>query len=354
MHGLPAFANRSRNPYNALLYEALQRRGVEVRESSSRAPAAGEIVHVHWPESHLNHRRFVRALPRSVRLLADLAAARRRGARLVWTVHNLGSHEGLYPRTEELFWRAVIPMVDGWIALNEASHTLALGRWPALESRPSAVVPHGHYRGVYPTGIDRADARARLGLAADDRVVAFVGRIKAYKGVPELMKAFTTVDGSGTTLLVAGRIETDALARELDAVAAGDERIVLRPGEVADADLQIYFAASDLVVAPFVTILNSGSVLLALSFNRPVLVPAIGSMPALARSIGGGWVQLYEGALGGETLAAALDRAPKAGPGGDDAFGPDLRAFEWDEIAERTERLYVEVLATGHQKASRT
>jgi beta-1,4-mannosyltransferase len=343
---LPAFSNRERNPYNALLYGAVLGRGVDVREYSSGAALRGRpgIVHVHWPESHLNHRHWVRASTRSARRLAELAVARRRGARLVWTVHNLGSHEHRYARTEAWFWRAFVPMVDGWVALSGSGAEAAIDRWPALADVPHTVAPHGHYRGAYPDSVTAERARDALGWGGDAPTAGFVGRIKRYKGVAELIDAFSGIDDPDARLLVAGRVETDDLAIDLRARAARDGRITLREGVVSDDQLQVVLRACDLVVAPFVDVLNSGSVLLALSFDRAVLVPAIGAMPSLAADIDGGWVQTYDPPLTAERLREAIATARTL------TGAPDLGRFDWDVAAARHVELYREVT---HENASR-
>jgi glycosyltransferase involved in cell wall biosynthesis len=345
----PAYANRHRNPYNALLADGLRAQGAEVVEYSPevlRDVGAGTVIHVHWPESNLNHRRWVRAAPRSARVLRELARARRRGARVVWTVHNIGAHDSRWHRTEALFWRRFLPLVDGWLSLSPDAVEQVIRRWPPLESRPHAVTEHGHYRGVYATDVTRADGRARLGLTGNGPVIAFVGRIKPYKGVPGLVRAFAGLAEPEARLVVAGRVETPALGAELHALAAEDERVVLIEGVVPDDELQVLFGAADLVVAPFVDILNSGSVLLALSFDRPVLVPARGSMPRLAGLVGAPWVQTYEGELGAADLKDALTAVSVLGA----SDRPDLAVFDWSVIAARTVALYQRVL--GHDVES--
>jgi glycosyltransferase involved in cell wall biosynthesis len=345
----PAYANRHRNPYNALLADGLRAQGVEVVEYSPDVLGDVDtrtVVHVHWPESNLNHRRWVRAAPRSARVVLELARARRRGARVVWTVHNIGAHDSRWHRTEALFWRRFLPLVDGWVSLSPDAVEQVIRRWPALASRPHAVTEHGHYRGAYPAEVTRAAARARLGLAGPGPVVAFIGRIKPYKGVPGLLRAFGGLAAPDARLVVAGRVETAALAAELRALAAEDERVVLIEGVVPDEELQVLFGAADLVVAPFVDILNSGSVLLALSFDRPVLVPARGSMSRLAELVGSPWVQTYEGEPATADLEDALTAVSVIGS----SEGPDLAAFQWGPIAERTVALYRRVL--GHDAES--
>jgi hypothetical protein len=101
----------------------------------------------------------------------------------------------------------------------------------------------------------------------------------------------------------------------------------------------VLLRAADLVVAPFADILNSASVMLALSFDRPVLAPALGSLPGVAEAVGAGWMRLYEPPLTSVDLAGALVDLPRADE------RPDLVAFEWSAIAEGTEALYRSVAA---------
>ena len=45
---------------------------------------------------------------------------------------------------------------------------------------------------------------------------------------------------------------------------------------IPDAELQVWLRAADVVVLPFRDILTSGSAILALSFGRAVVAPALG------------------------------------------------------------------------------
>jgi hypothetical protein len=101
--------------------------------------------------------------------------------------------------------------------------------------------------------------------------------------------------------------------------------------------VQCYLRAADLVVVPFTELTNSGSALLALSFDRPILVPARGAMAEVQALVGGDWVYTYEEELTPDLLAAALDWAVKRPK---DAV-PRLDALEWPEIARRTLTCYL-------------
>jgi glycosyltransferase involved in cell wall biosynthesis len=333
----PAFANRRANPYNGLLYDALRRRGVDVDELvlSDIGGQRADIVHLHWPESPLNKARRKAAAYRSVELLVALVRLRRRGARIVWTAHNLRSHFGRYPRAERLWWKAFLPLLDGWISLSPTAAEAAVREHPRLARIAHAIVPHGHYREAYPD-TDRATSRRMLQLDDGQPLILFVGRVKPYKGVPELCTAFRDVAGADVRLLIAGRCDEPDLAREIEQHAAADSRILLRLHELSEDEVTALLRAADLVVLPFRAVLNSGSALLALSFDAPVLCPRTGALGELADAVPG-WVTTYDDPLTAALLEQCL-RTPRP------AGRPELAAFEWSEIAARTEAFYLRVL----------
>jgi glycosyltransferase involved in cell wall biosynthesis len=329
----PAFANRAANPYNSLLSDALTERGAVVREfEPGWRPTGADVVHLHWPETFLNEPSALVAARRSAKLLVRLARERRRGSRVVWTAHNLSSHGALHPALEPVFWSLFTRLVDGWTTLSETARAAVVDRWPRLAAVPHAVIPHGHYRDAYPDagGHGRGGARDRDGQT----VLLFFGRVKRYKGVPELLRAFTRLPHPDWRLVVAGRCVDADLAAELHVLADEDARIRLDLRDLPEEEVVPLLAGADLLVAPYADILHSGTALLALSFGLPVAVPDKGAMRELQDAVGAAWVRTYEGTITPdvlEQLAAALP--PPTAP-------PDLRGFEWGDGAAATLELY--------------
>jgi glycosyltransferase involved in cell wall biosynthesis len=305
----PAFANRSLNPYNYRLSLELERCGVAVYEYRPWAWFARryDVAHVHWPESTFNHG-LAGALATTETLLRVLDALRARGTRVAWTAHNVRSHGGRYPRPEAAFWRRFVARVDGVVALTGGGVDEARRAHPGLATKPAFVVPHPHYRGEYEDALTRAEARARLGLPAGARVLLFFGQIAEYKNVPALVRCFGRLADPSARLVVAGRPKTAALAGELARAAAGDGRVLFEPSFVERARVQTFFRAADAVALPYRDILNSGSALLALSFDRPVLLPRLGAFAELRDAAGGAWVRGYDRLEPGE-LGALLEHA---------------------------------------------
>ncbi|HET6908588.1 MAG TPA: glycosyltransferase family 4 protein [Mycobacteriales bacterium] len=329
----PAFANPTGNRYNALLSAALQRLDVTVDEWSPRLwPPRFDIVHVHWPDVPLNIRPPTHAAVRTVQTLESLALSKARGARIVWTAHNVRSHVQRRPRAERRYTAAFDHLVDGWIALSDSSAALVTAAHPALANTPFVVTPHGHYRGAYPDTLTRAAARDHLGLDAHHRVALLLGLIRRYKGADRLIEVFGELTEANFRLLVAGRCDEPDLARQLQRAASDDPRVTLRLESVADDDLQLWLRAADVAVLPYRAVLNSGSALLALTYDVPVLAPGVGSLVELAADVPE-WVHLYAGDLTPADLRAALQRPAPSGQ-------PDLHRYDWDSVARQTLEFY--------------
>ncbi len=328
----PAFINRWMNPYNWLLNTHLASLGVRVAGATPWRVlrGQGDVWHLHWPDHVFNQRSAARAALGARALLHLAREGRQRGLRLVWTVHNLRAHDGRHAALEEQFWRDFLPLVDGVIHLTRAGQAAASERLPALDPRPTWVIPHGDYRSEYVTPHDRAAARRDRALPTDAPVVLYTGRIRPYKNVPALLDAFAGLADRSARCVVTGAVTDPGLRQELAQAASADARVRLELRHLRRPDLASALRAADLVVLPYREILNSGSALLALSLDRPVLVPNRGALAELARQVGADWVRCYDGALTTAVLEDALTWAretPRA------AQAP-LEAFAWPHIAQ--------------------
>lgn len=308
----PAFSSGTKNPYTTVLYREVEAAGHCVAEYRLDRALMGrwDVVHVHWPESVFNHT-LLEALPTTEALLLGLRGARRRGAKVMWTVHNLVAHERRHPRAERAFRARYFAELDGIIGLSKSGLAAARETHPALQALPGWVVPHPHYRGQYPDGLSRSEARAALQLAPHSKLLLSIGRVFEYKNFQALIGA---VLGSGREdfhVCVAGEPRDATVERSLRNVAQGDPRIRLDLEFVPSDKIQLYLRAADLVVQPYREILNSGTALLALSFDRPVLMPNRGAGVDLAQAFSDPWVQTYEGELRAEHLQHALEVASR-------------------------------------------
>ncbi len=339
------------NAYQRALSDSLRTLGVTVTADPTgsrrilpvaealRRHGRPDIIHVHWTEPYIAGGSSKVSRIKAKRTLIELRVAKRAGMGIVWTAHDLFRHDRREDPNELAFMRSLFELADAVIvhctaAADSLLETLGAGQ---VDRDKIAIIPHGHYRGAYPDTITRSQARERLALPRSAKIVAFVGWVRSYKGVWELFEAFSHLDEPDARLVIAGQAVDGAYAARLTAAAKGDERVHLSLGFVPDEDLQVYLRAADVVAAPFLEIFTSGSVLLAMSFDRAVIAPRRGCVTDVLDDDGGILYdaddpQGLEGALR-VAMVANLDAMGRHN-------GTDLERFDWMRVAEATRDVY--------------
>ena len=296
---------------------------VDAREFSWRLALFGrfDIFHLHWPE-HLmrSERRFVAA---TKTLLSALLLTRLTLHRIpvVWSVHNTSPHQR-DSRLNDVLRRKFERRATCRIVMSR--HHLSLGA-------DTRLVRHGHYRDWFSAYPPAAPRTGRL---------VYFGFLKEYKGVPELIAAFGDIDDADLALHVVGRAAAPQIEREVRTLAAADSRITLTLRYVSDAELSQLITSAEAVVLPYVEMGNSGAALLALSLDRPIIVPRAPSSAELGAEVGPGWVVEYEPPLSPAKLAGALEVVRKTARAG----RPQLDTRTWTDIGALLLECYRDVM----------
>ena len=289
---------------------------------------AYDVFHVHWPEMLLEQRTGPRRLYRRLTtLLLCLRLVVGRVA-VVRTWHNVERPSGL-GRLDHLVLDILDRLTVVRIRLNDS------GSMPGRA--PYVTMPHGHYRSWY-APFERSEATAGRLL--------FVGLVRRYKGVERLIESFRAVDDPHLTLRVAGLPSTPELTETVNALAAPDDRVSTCLEFLDDDDYVREVTAAELVVLPYPQMHNSGSVLAALSLDRPVLVPDNEVNRRLADEVGPGWIHRYAGELGPEDIEAAFASLHDDPPSG----VPDLSAREWGDVGPRLLEVYRDAVSARRRR----
>jgi glycosyltransferase involved in cell wall biosynthesis len=308
-----------------------------------RQAFGADVLHIHWLHVFLVSSSRMKAFFKSLAFVSQIAFRRLIGQRIVWTAHNLLDHERRYPAMQLFFTRLFVRMaqrilVHSHAAADVVSETFGV---PQSEIR---VIPHANYIGLYPDDVDRQAARGALGIPQDGFVFLFIGNIRGYKGTREAIDAFRQLRQEDALLVIAGRPLDDLVDRQMREWADNDPRIIYRPGFVADNELQNYFQAADVVLLPFQDILTSGSMLLSMSFGKPLILPDI---PVLKESAPADGVIFYcptDSHGLGKAMELAIQRQADL-----PAMGARCRSFVenwgWKEMAKETMDAYQELLA---------
>ena len=229
-------------------------------------------------------------------------AARLAGVRVVIEFHEVQDTGEARHRWASLYTRKLIKPLLGAVSgvvVHSRFDQEALQRAYALSTVPQVIARHGPY--------DHHDAARRKPVAqGEPRRLLFFGTIRPYKGLEDLIEAFTLLPGDWRLTVAGETWEGWTLPGELIASSPAAGRIEFVNRYVADHEVDGFFADADLVVLPYRRSSASGPLHIAMSHGLPVVVTAVGGLVEAAGDYSGArFVEPGEPA----TLAAAIEEA---------------------------------------------
>jgi beta-1,4-mannosyltransferase len=325
------------NPYLVQLAQGLRELpDVTVLNFSWRVALLGkyDVFHVHWPEILVSGHTPLKQLLRQLFTVVLLFRLTLTSTPIVRTIHNIELPEDISAR-EKFLLRLFDRRTTLYIRLNSET--------PPPAGRPYVTIPHGHYRSWF-SGCPQAEPVPGQ--------IGYVGLIRRYKGVEDLISAFraTADKHPELSLRLGGNPSMPQLGETIVALSEGDERISLELKYLSDPELVDIVSSSELVVLPYRFMHNSGGALAALSLDRPVLVPANDVNRALMNEVGPGWVFQYAGTLTPEKIVETLGAIAVQGP----RRRPNLTGRDWSRGSADHRDAYQQALASGTARSRQT
>ena len=334
------------NPYQPNLVRELSALGYMVDGQNEISPRAlfkslcrgYKIYHLHWTDPYIMSERLPISILKSSFFIVFLILIKLKGSRLVWTIHNFGKHEKSQQRFELFVHRIIAKLSNGIIAHSKFAKRIVTEKY-SVEKQPDKihVIPHGSYIGNYPETTTHEQARRANNITEEKVAFLFLGQIRQYKGVHELMESFAQVSSEKEMLIVAGRPFDQQLEENLAQLANRSTNIQFHPGFVAEEKIQGYMEAADAVVFPFKDILTSGSILLAMSFGKAIIVPKLESLEEII-AVGGAICFDPEDPDGLKSALKAALTSDLEGLGQINLNAAQL--LSWDQIARQTADVY--------------
>jgi glycosyltransferase involved in cell wall biosynthesis len=146
-----------------------------------------------------------------------------------------------------------------------------------VPSAQVAVVPHPVYDMFASDWISPEKARRQLNLPLDRPILLFFGIVREYKGLNDILTAMPEIRAQlGELLLVvAGEFwENRHTCQEIiDRLKLGDS-VIIDDRYIPNEEVGLYFAAADVLVAPYRRVTGSGVVQMARGFGLPVITTA--------------------------------------------------------------------------------
>lgn len=329
------------NPYQASLDKALHVCGCDVvRQPRLRVIESLKnklsVIHLHWlPEFDHGIANYVKMYVFCFRLLV----LRLFGVRIVWTLHNLFSHDSKVKKREKTLIRMVASIAHRVIVHSSKAIPIFEAEFSDRFSSKLVCIPHGSYIGVYPNNMPRNIAREQLGYK-DELVFLFLGNIRPYKGVDNLIQSFAKVESENIRLLIVGKPNCEKLELELREAASRDKRVRLVFEFISDDQIQLYMNAADVAVFPYKEVLTSGAVILAMSYAKACVVTNKGCMSDALHEDGGICYSTEEPEALSQSLKLAI------GLGADRLSQMGMKNYQlaqnlaWNNIAAQTVQAY--------------
>ena len=188
---------------------------------------------------------------------------------------------------DKLFTKYFIPPVDGFITMSEK---VLQDLKEFAKNKPAELVPHPLYDNFGPA-ISKEEARKKLDISLNDKVILFFGFIRKYKGLDILLNAFKLVikqqnsinqNQGELKLLIAGEFYED----EKNYAALLNDQVIknsliLHTQFIPNSDVKFFLCSADCVIQPYRSATQSGVTPLAYHFEKPMIVTNVGGLPSL-------------------------------------------------------------------------
>lgn len=258
------------------------------------------------------------------------------GFKVVWTVHNILPHEKQFVN-DFLARRFLARISDAKIV--HCKNTIEEMKKNGLNTKNVSVISIGNYIDVYSNTSTRQESRKRLGIQDDKFVFLHFGNIRSYKGIDHLLEIFKKLNKShpNTFLLIGGKCSF-LKSKKLLNKYKNDRNIKIFDNYIPDRKVQYYFNASDVVVFPFKKVTTSSSVILALSFKKPIIAPRLGCLKDIPNRLGFFYEEKEINGLI-RCMKKAIEERKHLGETGMVAY-EYVEKLDWKEIAEKSYRIY--------------
>lgn len=296
-----------------------------------------------------------------------LRLCRRRGSRIVLTVHDLLPHDTA-DRYRELY-RGLYGFADGLICHSAAVEGRLRTEFGVMAEH-IAVIPHGPFFYDLPErscdspgraggatsmgeaaaeGQNAAVVRAEFGVGATGPVVLWQGILFPYKGVDLLLAAWAAVEARvpGAWLVVAGTGAPELLAAVQAQIAAlGLERVRVHPRFLSTEELVALYRLAAVVVYPYRAITTSGALATGLALGKAIVAS---DLPVFRELLTHGETARLVDPTDTAVMAGALAELLEQ-PALRAAMEERVRALQfgersWSAIARQTRQVYEHLLS---------
>lgn len=300
----PAFKTKKANPYTYLLYSNMPREAA-IEELSLKRMLLSKynIIHLHWAsETITRHNNYFVAASRSLVFLFGLGCQKIKGAKIVKTIHDKTPHSIVHPKLFSFVDTIIDKICDSFINLRQ--------------------ILHGHYRSYYSYQYKKPLKQANN--------ILFFGYISPYKNIQKFIEIAKQFPDKHFT--IAGKPETQETRKEILDLTQNLPNVTCILRYIEESEIPDLFDSHELCILPFKEILNSGSSILSLSFNTPIIVPDSEIFRLWQSKFGKEWVRILSDDNVKQLINYPIPQTELS-----------LKFLDWDRISHQTYTHYEDI-----------
>ncbi|MGM0838452.1 MAG: glycosyltransferase family 4 protein [Bacillota bacterium] len=327
------------NQYNSLFSTSIERMNKNTKVLNFKQRylfklKKNDVLHFHWPHSLYQSNSFIVMCVKAFLFIIILNVLKLFGIRLVWTMHNKFPHKIKFFNLEKLVRKKIINCCSLLIVLSQSIKS-EISKEFSVNPQKIRVIKHGHYEGVYPE-VTR-EKYTEIKLKANEKFIyLFIGTIQEYKGVINLIKVFKKLE-KNSLLIIAGNPSIE-MKDKLNKFIS-EENIVFDLRFIPDDEIFSIISIADAIVLPYKEITSSGSALLALTYNKPIIAP---NTPFMVEYFNENTSELYEKHSENGLYDALVNVTKREFT--IKSFEKNKQELNWNKIGEELNDLYKELL----------
>lgn len=173
-------------------------------------------------------------------------------------------------------------IADEIYCLNETSRNILCEKLK-LNIADIHLIKHGHFLELPDDAINQKISRKKLNLDEQEFYYLFFGQIKPVKALDLLLKAFSKT--SKGKLIIAGKVRDDDYTKYSNLITELNlnHRVIELVRYISNDERELLFKACNCIVIPYRKIYQSGVLMMAMSYARPVIASDLPANAAIIK-----------------------------------------------------------------------
>lgn len=192
--------------------------------------------------------------------------------KVITILDNVIPHEKRF--FDDAFTKYFLKQNDGFVVMSDKVKQDLLSFQPNAKILEKEHPIYNHFGAKIPI----QEAKAKLNIPKEKKVLLFFGFIRDYKGLSILLDAMALLPDD-YLLIVAGEVygSFEKYQAQIDALGISS-KVLLHNDYISDKEVPLFFSASDVCILPYISATQSGITYISYHFDLPIIATDVGGL----------------------------------------------------------------------------